>query len=172
MSVYRLINPQTMMLGQEPRQTTSNLGHLNKPSIQALIHGLNRHYYSIAINYRQASEHTITYPCELVCCSAWCALCDASLLQLLTLTQPHGLCIPPASLIREPLPDWQLCDFSTVAVIDNTASLAGFCYGRLVLIAILSVPAAIHTVPPYMYVTCLIYFCCHAESMSLKKICL
>lgn len=51
---FRLISPQTMMLGQEPRQTTSNLGHLNKPSIQALIHGLNRHYYSIAINYRKA----------------------------------------------------------------------------------------------------------------------
>ncbi|BDA51082.1 26S proteasome non-ATPase regulatory subunit 14 [Coccomyxa sp. Obi] len=50
---FRLINPQTMMLGQEPRQTTSNLGHLNKPSIQALIHGLNRHYYSIAISYRK-----------------------------------------------------------------------------------------------------------------------
>lgn len=49
---FRLISPQTMMLGQEPRQTTSNLGHLNKPSIQALIHGLNRHYYSIAINFR------------------------------------------------------------------------------------------------------------------------
>jgi hypothetical protein len=45
---------QTMMLGQEPRQTTSNLGALNKPSIQALIHGLNRHYYSIGINYRCA----------------------------------------------------------------------------------------------------------------------
>jgi 26S proteasome regulatory subunit N11 len=42
-----------MVLGQEPRQTTSNLGHLQKPSIQALIHGLNRHYYSIAINYRK-----------------------------------------------------------------------------------------------------------------------
>ncbi|KAL9062329.1 MAG: hypothetical protein Q9157_009022 [Trypethelium eluteriae] len=50
---FRLINPQTLMLGQEPRQTTSNLGHLNKPSIQALIHGLNRHYYSIGINYRK-----------------------------------------------------------------------------------------------------------------------
>lgn len=33
---FRLINPQTMMLGQEPRQTTSNLGHLNKPSIQVM----------------------------------------------------------------------------------------------------------------------------------------
>ncbi|KAI9816720.1 MAG: multicatalytic endopeptidase [Thelocarpon impressellum] len=50
---FRLISPQSLMMGQEPRQTTSNLGHLNKPSIQALIHGLNRHYYSIGINYRK-----------------------------------------------------------------------------------------------------------------------
>ncbi|KKK15887.1 hypothetical protein P175DRAFT_0498164 [Aspergillus ochraceoroseus IBT 24754] len=50
---FRLIQPQTVVMGQEPRQTTSNLGHLNKPSIQSLIHGLNRHYYSIAINYRK-----------------------------------------------------------------------------------------------------------------------
>ncbi|KAL6559218.1 multicatalytic endopeptidase [Orobanche hederae] len=42
---FRLSNPQTMMLGQEPRQTTSNVGHLNRPSIQA--------FYSIAINYRK-----------------------------------------------------------------------------------------------------------------------
>jgi 26S proteasome regulatory subunit N11 len=52
---FRLINPQTLMMGQEPRQTTSNLGHLNKPSIQSLIHGLNRHYYSIAINYTKTA---------------------------------------------------------------------------------------------------------------------
>jgi|ERR1712000_72171 len=50
---FRLIQPQTLMMGQEPRQTTSNLGHLHKPSLQAMIHGLNRHYYSIAINYRK-----------------------------------------------------------------------------------------------------------------------
>jgi 26S proteasome regulatory subunit N11 len=50
---FRLINPQTLMMGHEPRQSTSNVGHLNKPSIQALIHGLNRHYYSIGINYRK-----------------------------------------------------------------------------------------------------------------------
>lgn len=50
---FRLINPQLLLLGQEPRQVTSNIGHLNKPSIQALIHGLNRHYYSISINYRK-----------------------------------------------------------------------------------------------------------------------
>lgn len=50
---FRLCSQQMMMLGQEPRQTTSNIGHLNKPSLTALIHGLNRHYYSIAINYRK-----------------------------------------------------------------------------------------------------------------------
>jgi len=50
---FRLINPQSMMLGQEPRQTTSNVGHLKKPSIQALIHGLNRHYYSMVLDYRK-----------------------------------------------------------------------------------------------------------------------
>jgi len=50
---FRLINPQLMMMGGSvaPRQTTSNLGHLRKPSIQALIHNLNRHYYSINIAY-------------------------------------------------------------------------------------------------------------------------
>ena len=42
------------MMGLEPRQTTSNVGHLHKPSIQALVHGLNRHYYSIAIDYRKS----------------------------------------------------------------------------------------------------------------------
>jgi 26S proteasome regulatory subunit N11 len=50
---FRLINPQLMLMGQEPRQTTSNLGQLNKPSIQGRIHGLNRHYYSMGINYRK-----------------------------------------------------------------------------------------------------------------------
>ncbi|KAG6903490.1 multicatalytic endopeptidase [Termitomyces sp. Mi166 len=50
---FRLINPNTVITGREPRQTTSNIGHINKPSIQALIHGLNRHYYSIAVNYRK-----------------------------------------------------------------------------------------------------------------------
>merc|ERR550532_50578 len=50
---FRLINHQMLMLGQEPRQTTSNIGHLNKPTVTALVHGLNRHYYSIAINYRK-----------------------------------------------------------------------------------------------------------------------
>ncbi|KAI6003720.1 multidrug resistance protein, partial [Pisolithus albus] len=50
---FRLINAQVVLAGREPRQTTSNIGHINKPSIQALVHGLNRHYYSIAVNYRK-----------------------------------------------------------------------------------------------------------------------
>ena len=31
---FRLTNPHLQALGQEIRQTTSNLGHLQKPSIQ------------------------------------------------------------------------------------------------------------------------------------------
>jgi len=50
---FRTINPRTIMWGQEPRQTTSILGQLGKPSLQALSHGLNRNYYSIEINYTQ-----------------------------------------------------------------------------------------------------------------------
>lgn len=50
---FRTIPTEALMMGKEPRQSTSNIGHLNKPSIQALIHGLNRHYYSMAINYRK-----------------------------------------------------------------------------------------------------------------------
>jgi len=50
---FRLINQQLMLLGQNPRQTTSNIGHLKRPSIQALVHNLNRHYYSINISYRK-----------------------------------------------------------------------------------------------------------------------
>lgn len=50
---FRLMNPQLAMMGQESRQSTSNVGHLNRPSIQALIHGLNRHYYSLNIDYRK-----------------------------------------------------------------------------------------------------------------------
>lgn len=76
---FRLISPQTMMLGQEPRQTTSNLGALNKPSIQALIHGLNRHYYSIGINYR----------CEID--TVWCSECCISTLVQLAVAFGCGL---------------------------------------------------------------------------------
>merc|ERR1712127_739479 len=52
-AAFRSINPQQTMMGVEPRQTTSNVGHIQKPSIQAIIHGLNRHYYSIPINFRK-----------------------------------------------------------------------------------------------------------------------
>ena len=42
----------------EARQTTSNVGHLSKPSIQALIHGLNHYYYSMPISYRKNDLET------------------------------------------------------------------------------------------------------------------
>ena len=50
---FRSIDQQTMMMRLEPRQTTSNIGHITRPSYNALSHGLNKHYYSIAINYRK-----------------------------------------------------------------------------------------------------------------------
>merc|ERR1712125_314837 len=42
------------MQGQtEPRQTTSNVGHISKASIVALTRGLNKYYYSIVINCKK-----------------------------------------------------------------------------------------------------------------------
>jgi 26S proteasome regulatory subunit N11 len=53
MDAFRSIDPQVIMMGIEPRQTTSNIGHINKSSLVALAHGLGKYYYSIAINYRK-----------------------------------------------------------------------------------------------------------------------
>jgi 26S proteasome regulatory subunit N11 len=50
---FRSIDKQVIMMGTEPRQTTSNIGHIQRPSYVALAHGLNKYYYSIAINYRK-----------------------------------------------------------------------------------------------------------------------
>ena len=46
-------NMMMMMAATEPRQTTSNVGFLKKPTIQARIHGLDRHYYSLVIDWRK-----------------------------------------------------------------------------------------------------------------------
>ncbi len=50
---FRNIDPQVLMMGAEPRQTTSNIGHIARPSAVAIVHGLNKYYYSMAINYRK-----------------------------------------------------------------------------------------------------------------------
>lgn len=50
---FRLINPQVAMSGKEPRQITSNIGHLQKPTLISLVRGLNKHFYSLVINYRK-----------------------------------------------------------------------------------------------------------------------
>ncbi|CCE66205.1 hypothetical protein TPHA_0P00470 [Tetrapisispora phaffii CBS 4417] len=55
---FRLIDTGVLLNNQEPRQTTSNAGLLNKANIQALIHGLNRHYYSLNIDYHKTSSET------------------------------------------------------------------------------------------------------------------
>lgn len=41
------------MTGAEPRQVTSNVGHIKKPPVQALVHGLNKYYFNLVINYRK-----------------------------------------------------------------------------------------------------------------------
>ncbi|KAI0984242.1 hypothetical protein GJ496_003515 [Pomphorhynchus laevis] len=48
---FRLMNPSALMFRHDVRQVTSLIGHLQKPSMQAIIHGLNRHYYSLGIKY-------------------------------------------------------------------------------------------------------------------------
>jgi len=50
---FRNIDPQSAMMGQEPRQTTANIGFINKKSLVAIAHGLNKYYYSISIAYRK-----------------------------------------------------------------------------------------------------------------------
>jgi 26S proteasome regulatory subunit N11 len=46
-------NMMMMVAPTEPRQTTSNVGFMKKPTIQARIHGLDRHYYSLVIDWRK-----------------------------------------------------------------------------------------------------------------------
>lgn len=50
---FRCIPRQSLMLGLPSRQTTSVLGHLKPPSLQALVHGLNRDYYSLIVSFRK-----------------------------------------------------------------------------------------------------------------------
>jgi 26S proteasome regulatory subunit N11 len=57
---FRLIPVQRSISGSEPRQVTSNIGYLVKPSLVSILHGLNRHYYSLNITYRKNElEHAM-----------------------------------------------------------------------------------------------------------------
>lgn len=48
---FRNIN--NMMIGSEPRITTSNIGYLKQPTFISLIHGLNKSYYSFNIAFKK-----------------------------------------------------------------------------------------------------------------------
>lgn len=51
---FRTIPQQAMESSKTyARQTTSNIGFLNKPSLKALMRGLNRSYYSINVGYQK-----------------------------------------------------------------------------------------------------------------------
>ncbi|KAJ8428848.1 hypothetical protein Cgig2_003396 [Carnegiea gigantea] len=56
--VFCLMNPQTMVLGQEPHQTTSNCGRLNTPSIQS-FEALNQQTVSVVVDPIQSIEGTL-----------------------------------------------------------------------------------------------------------------
>ncbi|EGR31273.1 hypothetical protein IMG5_114830 [Ichthyophthirius multifiliis] len=58
MDAFRLIDQKTQLQGIEPRQTTSNTGHLQPQSFNAIYHGLNKYYYSINISYRKNDLET------------------------------------------------------------------------------------------------------------------
>ena len=47
-------NPLQAQPMDEPRETTSFIGHLEKPSIKALVRGLNRLYYQMPVVYRMS----------------------------------------------------------------------------------------------------------------------
>jgi hypothetical protein len=53
---FRLINPNTMVLGHEPRQATSNLGHLNKPSIQV---------FCFSVRFNSSAKQILSYILKL-----------------------------------------------------------------------------------------------------------
>jgi 26S proteasome regulatory subunit N11 len=53
LDAFRLINPQMAMMGKEPRQHTGNIGFMQKPSIHAIVNGLNRHYYQVCVAYKK-----------------------------------------------------------------------------------------------------------------------
>lgn len=55
---FRTIPENLAMMQLEPRQTTSNVGFLSRPSAQALVQGLGRHYYNMPIAYRK-HEHEV-----------------------------------------------------------------------------------------------------------------
>lgn len=50
---FRTINNQPHMFSSEPRQVTSNIGYLTRPTLVSLLHGLNRQYYSFNIGYKK-----------------------------------------------------------------------------------------------------------------------
>lgn len=53
LDAFRLIPNQMGLTVSEYREVTSNIGYYNSPSVIALLHGLNRNYYSFNIQYKK-----------------------------------------------------------------------------------------------------------------------
>eukprot|EP01062_Namystynia_karyoxenos_P071270 TRINITY_DN66718_c0_g1_i1.p1 TRINITY_DN66718_c0_g1~~TRINITY_DN66718_c0_g1_i1.p1 ORF type:complete len:349 (+),score=132.39 TRINITY_DN66718_c0_g1_i1:119-1048(+) len=54
LDAFRTIDMRMAMMGHEPRQTTSNIGLVTRPSLKALAHGLNKAYYQLPCTYRKS----------------------------------------------------------------------------------------------------------------------
>lgn len=53
LDAFRLIPNQMGFSTTDYREVTSNIGYYNSPSVIALLHGLNRNYYSFNIQYKK-----------------------------------------------------------------------------------------------------------------------
>ncbi|KAF1761181.1 hypothetical protein GCK72_009435 [Caenorhabditis remanei] len=61
LDAFRSVNPLNLHIRPlaptaEPRQTTSNLGHLQKASLISVVHGLGTKYYSLNVAYKMGSN--------------------------------------------------------------------------------------------------------------------
>ncbi len=50
---FKLIDSQSQLMGLPFQQHTSNVGLLKKTNITAIYNGLNKHYYSLVIDYHK-----------------------------------------------------------------------------------------------------------------------
>ena len=89
---FRMIPDGGGMMGMlmpqaEPRQTTSHVGFLKRPTIQAQIHGLNKYYYSIVLDWRKNDLE------EQVRAAVCCVLCVAYICSMFCVCVSSEVCI-------------------------------------------------------------------------------
>ena len=59
METFRSIPPYNLMTGSQPRQTTSNVGLLQKASFEAKVRGLNKIFYAMPMSSRTVEPNEV-----------------------------------------------------------------------------------------------------------------